>query len=388
MLVLLAAAATAAAWPGYRYWVRYRTDRYLADCKAAKKAGDWKSLDEVSRQWLAFDEQSGDAWLYLAVAAQEQKDIALAADCLDRVPVDHPKRVPALTARIELLLDLNRPLEAEEACREVLKLDPFNSRAHRRLIFLLAFSLRRVELARQIRESIELRGEPPEAYPYLMTLSSLQFASGQKMVGEWLSRHPDFEPFVVAYAYFRAVNPEDKAATLFMKSPGHFPTIGECLKQHPKNPEVISYFLQKAVEAGDVDRVAKLLRQADGAKETGSRCYSAEGWYHSARNQLPQAEAAYRNALKADPYNWRARHELATVLRLRGRVTEGARHAEIALVGKRLVRKLLEMTNVDALTPALIREMADYAVKCADEKVAAALLFRLQLRRFPFGPAG
>ncbi|MDA1018366.1 MAG: tetratricopeptide repeat protein, partial [Planctomycetota bacterium] len=94
----------------------------MDECKAAIEAEDMQALEAASTRWLEWDPESGDAWLFLADASAQQSDFERAAECLDRIDDSHPKCVPALLQRVEILFaKLNRPLDAVATCERILE---------------------------------------------------------------------------------------------------------------------------------------------------------------------------------------------------------------------------------------------------------------------------
>lgn len=378
LVLLLVVVAAAGAWPGYRWWVKHRTEEFRAHCEVYREARDWQKLEAAAREWLAFDKTNGDAWLFLGSAAEEQGDFKLAADCLDRIPDDHPQKKNALLVRIDLLMQQDRALEAESTALEVLEHDSSSARAYKVLIFLSAMTLRRQRMVRHIRDAIEKGCEPPDAYVYLFNASSLRFSDGERLNANWLQATPESEIFQVAKAYYRAQS--DGKTTLFepeLNLHGRTDLIDKCLKQFPHNLEVLAFHLQQSIDAGNAERVGQLLSQAPKEAREDSRFWAARGWLETAQNKWKEAENSYRRAVRHDRYNWRAWHSLAAVMRRQNRPKEAAAAAKLAALGKSIEREMMELPRANAITGPILAKMAEYARHAGDSLVRRSISKRI-----------
>ncbi len=377
MTVLLLLAG--AAWPSYRWWSDYRTQAFKTDCQAAADSKDWERLEELTTRWLAWDGTNGFAWLFLAEAAQQQEDFERTAECLARLSDNDPKCVPALLARVELLFGkLNRPLDAASTCERILKINPRIATPHQRLIFFYSMTLERRKLVQQIRQSIELRREPPEAYVYVFLANVLKFSNGLSVTDRWLKQYPNHEPFLVAKAYYTgATGPSKNIFEPNEGFAGDSSLMDEYLKRFPKNLEVVAFHLERSIIAGDTDRVAELLADLPAGADQDSRFWRSSGWFHAARNELAEAEAAFRQALRVNAYDWRSRHELADVLRRLGKLDEVETTVRLASKGKKFERELLELPKASEVSGELLGRLGEYAEECGDHQVADGIRERL-----------
>lgn len=386
LCVLAAVCLPAASYWGYRGWqqrqqqARTRLEETLRQrCDKAMKDKNWSQLETSATAWLKLDRKNGFAWLYLGEAAQRQGDFERAAECLSALDEADPKCQPALLELVELQLGkFNRPLDAMETCRRIIKLNPLVAKAHQRLIFFYAMTLQRREMIREIRRTIDLNAAEPEAYAYLLLASSLRFSNGYQVNTHWLKSDPDNEYFQVARAVFlaRGAAEQDKSISESNPSPakpGFDRLLLECREKFPDNAEILAYLLEAEVEAGNADNVASLLATAPAAAELDSRFWRFKGWYHAAANDLEEAERAYRESLKWDPYDWRSRHQLAGVLRRQNKLDEVDALTELALEGKRLEQALLELPNTGEINVELAREIAEFSERIGDVQVASRI---------------
>lgn len=372
--------APAIVWPCHRWLRQQRIHQLEIECRQAREDADWNLLGELAAEWSEIDGQSGSPWLFLAESAEGTGDAALQAEVLDKVPDDDPRCVPALEARVDLLFQkLNQPLDAVATCRRILQMDPASYEIRKRLIYFYALTLQRRELIPLIRESIQVWSEPPESYAYLFTASQLRFSNGYPTNRRWLERHPDHEKFYVACVVY--LQQENSAAEVLALEPGDAvaePTLKECVRRFPRNIEVLILRLEESVESGDIETVEDLLDQAPEDAGQDSRFCRYRAWLHTVHGEHEMAHAELKKSLELDPYDWRSRHQLATVLRQLKMSEEAARMATMAQTGKLLSRQIVELPTAAAITPELLARLAKYADQCDDLLVANSIRLRLR----------
>ncbi len=383
LCVLALVSGTAVSYWGYQAWKVQSLARHEATlrraCEQAMKRENWDELEANATAWLDLDNSNGFAWLFLGEAAQRKGDFERAAVCLGSLDESDPKCLPALLELVEMYLGkFNRPLDAVKTCQRIIAIDPNVTKAHQRLTFFYAMTLQRREMIRTIRRTIELSAAEPEAYAYLLLASSLRFSNGYQVNTHWLASDPQNEHFQVARAIFlakgahtdQAPGTDDETAGT---NPGEHRLIHECREKFPVNVEILAFFLASEVEAGNVENVENLLATAPENAELDSRFWRFKGWYHAATNQLVEAENAYRESLKWDPYDWRSRHQLAGVLRRRQETAEVDTLTNLALEGKQLETELLALPNTAEISVGLARRIAALAERLGDTPVAASI---------------
>ncbi len=372
----LSLGAASGAWG----WARWTASKLDGEWRQAREAGDWERAVAVARRLAAFRSEDGDFWLDLADCARELDDPELAAIALGHVPEDDPRHLNALLLQADLLFgELDRPLEAAAVWRRVLEMDPLNATAFQRLIYFYAMTVQRAELVRTIRLAMERHREPPEAYTYLVLSDRLQFSDALFRIRRWRKQTPDSEILEVADAYFssrqRGRTAEGAEIPEVREGSVH-PAMQQCLRKYPKNLEVLAYHAEQARLRGDHDALRRILLEAPPQAERDARFWRFRGWLLRVTDRLPDAEAAYREALRRNAYDWRARLELAAILRLLGKPQEAAEQSRIALLGKKLERRLLELPNAAALDGTIVADLYAYAKRVGDEQVVRALEHR------------
>lgn len=377
---LLAAVAVmvlaAGARPAWQWWRGYRTEQYRVACQAATADGAWDRLKSASSQWLAWDGASDDARMFLAEACVQRSELEAAVDALGAVDDSYNGVLEALAIRGDLLFtDLNRPYEAEETWQRMLAINPRADLARQRLIYLYAMTFQRERMIDHIYRAMELGCEPPEAYAYLLLAHEVTFSDGLRITNQWLETYPDDVTLNVANALYLARFSPENTVNIYGMSlivAGDESLVTDCLEKHPSHVEVLAYHIDKAIIAGDAERVLELLAQCPAEAERDARFWRYRGWYLAAQDKFREAEEAMRIGLEIHPFDWRGRLALAGVLRQLDRPEEAAEAAEIADVGKELHRELFQLPNARALNADVSEQIDEYLELCGDQTVLRA----------------
>ena len=373
---------------GYAPMKAWRGEVLEAECREALQSKDWKRLESVAGRWTWWQANKAAPWGYAAQAAHELGADDRAAAYLERVPDRDPKAPRMLMERSNLLFGpLNRPLEGAAACERALNLTPPLAEAHRRLIFFYAYTLQRRKMVEQIKAAIQWDCDLPETYLYLLGQDWISFSNGYDENTKWMRNARDEELFLVARAIFRGSSleqsdeesTESAPATADSDQPYHIQVLGQYLERFPRNLEILAFFLNKATKEGDADRVAALLSQAPPEAERDARFWRARGWLAESRDDFPAAEAAYRKALEANPFDFAASHQLAGVLRLRGGSTEIEALERVAQQGRQLRRQILTLSDVTKAPLPVLRTVASQIRNCGQAAIAERLEQRLQM---------
>jgi len=383
-----ALAAAAIIVNGVVGWGEVRTERLRDDCRKAHQAGDYAAEERLAGQWVQALPGAAEPLFFLAQAQLGLGKKREAAETMGRLPDGDPLTLTALGDRADLLFgDLQDPREAARTCERILRIDPTNGDAHRRLCFFYAATLEREKLAAQGRRAIQLGCETPETYVYLLGSDWLTLSNTMTVNSHWLQAAPDDERYLVAAARGfvsnsgleedvadKAEGEEDVVPAL----PEHERRLRELLERFPGNLELLAYFIQKATTRGDRDEVTTLLGQAPPEAVEDNRFWRFKGWVHSQDGEGDEAVASFRRALKLDPYDFSSQHQLAGALRKQGNLEDAARLSRLAAQGRALRKKILEQPDVRAVPPAVLAEMADYARGCGDGPIADTLESRIR----------
>lgn len=372
----------AAAIPGYNWWKERRTGQYKAGCVAATTDKQWERLGLIASKWAQWDPDSDDARIYLAESEFQAGRLEEAAELLGQVSNDYHGALSALTICGEIQFgDLHRPYDAEQTWKRILEIDSGNTHAHQRLILFYALSMQRTKMTEQIRESMRRRCEPPEAYAYLIVANALGFTEGLIQVRNWRSSRPDDEILEVAEAVYQAKYAENpNIAETYEEShffAGDQSAIDACLQKYPRNIEVLAFHIEKQIYFDRREEVIDLLKSAPAEAMQDSRFWRFRAWLFQQAEDDEEAVAALKKSIELDPFGWRSRWELASLLRLNGNTQEAEEVQKLALRGKTLQDELYR-TDGRALTWGLVEEMRDYISQVGDPEVLGALDSRIR----------
>jgi tetratricopeptide (TPR) repeat protein len=388
-IVGLGALATAAIIVnGLVGWQVRRVERLARDCRRAHEAGDYQTEERLATLWGRARPEASEPLFLLAQAQLGLGKKRDAAATFDRLPDGDRLTVLALGDRADLLFgELQDPRAAAATCERILRLDPRNVEAHRRLCFFYAATLQRRRLAAQARAAIELGCETPEAFVYAIASDWLTLSNTFSVNSHWLQAAPDDELFLVAAARGFVSNsgleeevadPEEADGEPMARPvPEHDLRLRELLARFPGNLELLAYFLHKAITRGDLEEVTTLLGQAPPEAAGDNRFWRFKGWVHFQDDQTEEAVAAFRTALEIDPFDFSAQHQLGGALRRMGDLDEAARLSERAARGRGLRKTILKQPDVRIMDPAVLGEIAEYARRCGDADLAGRLAARL-----------
>lgn len=384
LVVIGMAVCLLAAWVGYWSLVAHRVRDLRAACTAARDAAQWAELETLAQRWIHWQPARAMPWLFAADAAQQLGDMQRAAEYLRQVPDGDPRTPEALLQLSDLLFgSLHRPLEAAAVCERILTLDAWNIEARRRLIFIYGVTLQRRQMMLEARKAIDLGSELPETYIYLVGTDWITFSNAYELNTQWLQSDPGNELFLVSQTiHFAGMSSEeekpgepDPSAT--PRRAAQEQMLHQVFERFSQNLELLAHFLREGCTNGDVQGVAELLARAPPEAVEDNRFWRFKGWLHAATGEFGPAKAAYLQALKHNPFDWRSQYELADVLRRTRQTEDVDKWATLAVEGRALWREILELPDVQSAPPALMERIAKYARACGDNRVADCLEYRL-----------
>jgi tetratricopeptide (TPR) repeat protein len=375
------------AWFAFRSYQVYRLRKFAWDASEARRMGDWRALERITRQWSRADPQEAMPWLLAAEAAEQLGASQRVAEYLEQMPPED-SRTPGVLLELATIYfgPLNQPLAGESTCQRALQLDPQYGEAYRRLIFYYGITLQRTKMVEYAREAIRRGCEFPESYVYLLGANWLTFTNAYELNAKWLRSGSDDETFRVAQVV-HSIGASTPTTTLVeeveevesnrLKTREHDKRLRTCFAEYPNNPELLVYFLKQNATQGDMTEVQELLARVPASAADDNRVWHYKGWLHQARGELEEAEAAYRKALALHPYAWRSQFELAAVLRKQQRLPAAERMIALSMEGKRLRETILQLPDVQSVPPQVLQQMRHYAEACGDTAVAERLSQRL-----------
>lgn len=354
------------------------------EAKAAILKRDWTGGKQLCRRWLKVQPENAEALLLLAQAHSELQEWQQTIELLEQVPESDPRRAAALIEKSEIEWSaLNLPFEGLETAKRAILLKPEAIQAHARIIAFYAMTFQRSQMVSAIRQAIRSKGEPREAYLYLVLADEPVFVNAIDLNGRWLAAEPDSEQFRVGLAIQMALHVFLDAVAqakeeAYEKEKEALVRLNEFTEQYPTNTGLLSVLLEHAIEEGNQDRVAQLLQKVPSGKIQDHIIWTAKGWFHMSRNELKPAEASFLQALKLHPASGRAQHEYASLLRLQGRIEQAQETQKRAGAGIELRNKILKLKNAREASWSLMEEIKDYFELCGDTVVAEALSERLK----------
>jgi uncharacterized protein YecE (DUF72 family) len=96
------------------------------------------------------------------------------------------------------------------------------------------------------------------------------------------------------------------------------------------------------------------------------------------RDELTEAEAAFRHALQINPYDYHSCHQLAGVMRRLRQPDQAAMLEGLATEGSALRKVILQLPDVSRVSPELLERIARYAASSGDSAVANRIYARLR----------
>lgn len=367
---------------GYLIWKNNKLSRTINSAQFAIAVSDWSNAQQLAEIWVKETPDDGDAWIALAEATRHLKQFDRTAECLKNVPRQDRRYLKVLELRGDLLFsELGQPLQAIENWQQMLDTQPDYPVAHQRLIYAYAMTQQRAKLVDQIHLAIQQKCEQTDAYIYLMLASNLQFSDGYLRTTEWLQAHPDDPSLQVAQAIYAMRVPPSKTLEQFgAKTFAPDVKIAECERKYPQNLDLNAFLMDRDIVNGEIDSLRTRLSRMTQDAEEDPRIWRFRGWLAMADQQTDLAITFYKKSIQRHPYDWKARHALATALRLANRLDEAEEQASLANRGKTLEADILHLPNTIAIDRVLLNKMHEYSVSCGDEILSAALQRRLNER--------
>jgi tetratricopeptide (TPR) repeat protein len=386
---VIAIAATPLIRSGWRDFLR---SDLATQCRAASERRRWDDLRSLADHWTEWDSQNAEPWLFRAKAASGQRDWPTATESFWRVPDTDARVVPAMIEVSKIAFSqLNDPLKGRDACERILRVDPRAAGAHQQLIWFYAMTLQREPLLKQVQAAIAVQQEPREAYVYYFLVDSFRSSSAVKLNEHWLETFPNEELFQVARVLHLQDSDADSPGSSVADSDGDQPAsatgsskskwIDDLLRRFPHNVELLAYKAQERIAAGDTDGAATLLSQVPDSATQDSRFWHVKGRLQESNNELDEAAATYRHALKLHALDWNTMNRLAIVERRRQNIDEVQRLTKCVERATELRRQLRQLPAVELVTPAILLELATLARECDDQEIRPALERRLASSR-------
>lgn len=368
----------------YRGFVRSHQMRLAVACQQAKLEGNWPQLELLARELAIWQPNQSEPWLLAADAAKQMGNPQRAADYLSNLPDTAPIEAFYELMRLQMEV-LNQPLSSVETCKRTLRAYPEDSQSHQRLLSFYAMTCQREALVQEARRAILVGSESLATYAYLVGAKWLTFANGYAVNNKWLENDPNNEMFAVAsvihlIAHREEIVPNHQSGVEGAQVPmeRYEQLVTELGERYPKNVELLACRCQLLCQAGQIADVAQVLSQAPPETKDDSRFWRFKGFFHAAREQWPEAKAAYERALQLWPFDWMSRHELAIVLRRSSSFDDATKMQQLATLGKEVMGDILHAPRLDISSRKTFERISEYLQLCGDPETAESLRHRLE----------
>ncbi len=365
-------------------WTRFQTSRFHSACQTARGQKDWRTERAVADRWVAWDPETPLGWWCAAEACQNLEDFEGMAQYLGKVPQSDPKSLLAYVEKANLeWTTLNRPLDAVRTSELVLKVDPEIVEIQSRLISFYAMNLQRVPMLKTIRHAMEHHAPSREAFVYYIMADMLYFTNGADLNSRWLASSPDEPRFKIglgvhtAMALAMNVNTTRTEQSVELDREADL-QLDFFLEKNPDDVVLLTYMMHRAYQAGNTERVGKMLESLSTDVVDDHMIWVYRAWYHSSFQEHAAAEEAIREAIRLHPTSPLAHHEYANLLRKAGRLDEVAAQQQLASTGRELRTRLLTVPNAAAVDAKSLIDIAIYMRDCGDQMAYDSLSERLR----------
>lgn len=357
---------------------RLQVSDLLVEVARAKRSGNWEQVEELAREWAAWEPTNAEPWQEAAQAAMNLNDAGLAAAYLNEIPDPVP-----LDAYLQLgflqMEALNNPLGTLETCESTLKYYPEDSETHERLLYFYTMTGQRNKIRDEALRAIKAGGDTLTTYAYLASRLSLTFTNGFETNRKWLQAEPNCElfevgavlqlpsyPLLMELARQRVPPGEEPRPIEFMQS-----QVAELRSKYPNNIELLAAETRSLCRSGDIEAVAQRLASAPAETMKDTRFWRFKGWLHSALEEWDSAVEAYEKSLELDPADWLTQVEYATALRASVGIEQATQMQERADVGKKLTFAIQKSPVIFRLEPVgLYEDIESYFRMCGDNFIA------------------
>jgi tetratricopeptide (TPR) repeat protein len=371
--VIVAVVGLAACW-ALQPWASPSPETIWEQAHADFQNGRFDRVDAALARLGRLREPTPLDWYLRALLAMARKQTDQALAALARVPDDHYMAAQARLQAGQSELRRDRVREAEKWLRTALKLDPQLVQAHRELIYIYGFQLRRAELAAE--------------FTALAKLTELTFDNAF----HWcLLRNNSWEPrtAVGALSRFLEADPADQWSRMAlaenyrrMGRPEEAETLLAVLPR--TEPEVIELLARIALDRQDIEEAERLLAAGPNDDPLLARL---RGRLALARRDVNSALDYLRIAYAADPLNRETLFGLAAALELSGnpRAAEPLRRAAGNL--DRLNSLVQRAGTPDARRDTELMRQLGAACAALDLKPEARAWYKLAIRSNPLDSA-
>ena len=372
----MSALAGVSAW---MYYVRYTL---TIESLGYERDERWGQLIQSSRELLRIAGPDRSVIVRGIQAAKQLRDPSIANEFLAQLDVADPQNAEMLSHLIDLRFGaLADPHGAAVLCEQLIASHKSTCEVRRKLLFYLAMTLQHSKLLALTRNSETWQCGFTECYVYYFLADGLRLSNGISVTRAWLSDNPGDESLVSALAVHVARSLEGNvpaieeavAARVRSAQQNRLAAIDSALLQFPKNPALLSYAMGDAIENGDAERVATLLKESTPECDKDNRFWRYRGWFFMQCSNLDEALRSLDRAIELHPADWTSRYYKAEVLRQQSDLNAADVEATMSTRGRHLERKLIQQRDVRHVDPRLLLELAEYLSDCGLSEMGVAL---------------
>jgi tetratricopeptide (TPR) repeat protein len=413
---------------------------------ASFMANDFATSERISRGLTQSAAEAPEGWYLLGMALANLDRREEAVDAMDHAARLYKANAAPLVIKGDLLLSLGRRDEAGAAWQNAIEVDPTNWFAHERMAALLESRGDREGAIRHYEQAVAetktehlyprlqaarlylMAGDPAQTEVLLEDLAQLEDApslvldylarakvgldkldEGKALFDRLMTRSESVRPFLARARLAVAEQDLVEAETILSMAKTRFPgdaallleqgrvlgatgqydkaldTFSEGLAVAPQNPALLRAASLAAARLGQDERALDYARAVVGLPEATVGDQVRLASLLERTNARPEAVTLYRNALAADPQNWLALNNLASLL------TESAPD-EAILLAERAVGLAPDMPELhDTLGLAQLKagklDLAEQTFEAmrAEQPSAALPTYRLGLVRLEQG---
>lgn len=377
--VFLSATSVLACVSAWTYYARYALE---VDSLRFEREESWGQLAQSSRELLRVFGPDRNAVLRGVLAAKHLRDPVVANEFITQLDVADPLNAELLSYLIDLRFGvLADPHGAAALCEKLLASGATNCEVRRKLLFYLAMTLQHSNLLTLSRDSETLKCGIAESYVYYFLADGLRLSNGISVTRAWLSGKLGDESLTSALAVHVARSLEgnvpaiEEAMATKVRSAqqGRLATIDSALTQFPRNTVLLAYAIGDAIENGDVERVARFLRNATPECDTDNRFWRYRGWFFMQGSNFDEALRSLDRAIELHPTDWTSRYYKAEVLRQWSDLNAADYEATMSTRGRHLERELIQQPDVMHVDPRLLLELSEYLKDCGLSEMGTTL---------------
>lgn len=379
--VVVLALVVVAVFAGRHFWQQSRLNQFRNAAQIATENQRWGRLSAVSKMWLEYQSGNSEALFAAGLAAYMRGDETTAWNMLQPIQSGHPM----FAERCVLMAKMTSGPEHLPAVpigylKQAVQFDPSLIEHRRLLLRQYGLTFQRHSIAPLVRNAVAHEADTPAMYVYLIANSIVTYRDGETLANQWAALAEDPEPYLVM-AFCHAAQAKQLNETGLDTTREDFEEntvqlqqrLDTLSNQYPDNLELIFKQLELASDEGDDGRMRRWLSRIPASKRDDPRPWYWKGVMHVMRREWSQAEAAFRESIQLDPFDWIACHQLGTVLAQQGKVESSKRYLELGAIGNQIRREITDLKSIDHLTPSLLHKMRRFAVSAEQPLIARRL---------------